>query len=281
MTAMIRIPVFLLLAASLGFAGGGCTSPTEPPDYYPPLPPTGVVTETGDDFIEIFWNDNPEYDLAGYRVYVAPRYEGPYQLIGTTQAPYFSDGGARNGNLYYYAVTAFDENGNESGYSTDVAYDIPRPEGYNVPLSERAVSPASCAYDFSDYIVVSINDNLADMWYEYAGGQYTMRVDNDADIQDLGPTSSILDIRVAPTTGWSPTKSVSLRPGRTYCVWTWDNHFAKFRVSQLGRNSVVFDWAYQLVPGETLFKPVPRGGVRQEVASGRAAGAGLALTTTR
>ena len=260
-----------LLVGVAGLAGilsAGC-EPMEPVDVYPPYPPTGVSTATGDDFIELFWSDNPDPDLAGYNVFVAPQYEGPYALIGSTREPYFYDGGARNGNLYYYAVTAYDWNGNQSTYSTDVAYDIPRPEGYNVPITNRYTVPATCAYDFSSYRVTGIQDNSADMWFEYVTGGYFMVVDQDADIQDMGPTESILDIREAPTTGWSPTHDAVLRAGHTYVVWTWDNHFAKFRISELSRARVVFDWAYQLIPGETLLKPVPRTGTRQGVLAGR------------
>jgi hypothetical protein len=36
--------------------------------------------------------------------------------------------------------------------------------------------------------------------------------------------------------------------------WTWDNHFAKIRISSITNERMVFDWAYQLVEGETMLK---------------------------
>ena len=84
-----------------------------------------------------------------------------------------------------------------------------------------------------------------------------MRVDTDSDIQDMGPTSSILAIGTAPVSGWSTTHEVELYAGHTYVVWTWDDHYAKFRVSSLSPSRVVFDWAYQLIPANRLLKRTP------------------------
>ncbi len=42
--------------------------------------------------------------------------------------------------------------------------------------------------------------------------------------------------------------------GHTYVFWTWDNHFAKIRISSITPDRMVFDWAYQLVEGEIMLK---------------------------
>jgi fibronectin type 3 domain-containing protein len=68
------------------------------PDQLPPGPPTGLWTSTGDNFIELFWDTNPERDIAGYNVFVSSSYDGRYELIGSTRVPSFVDYGARNGN---------------------------------------------------------------------------------------------------------------------------------------------------------------------------------------
>lgn len=240
--------------ALLFLALAGCHHHVLVPDFEPPAAPRGVWTSTGDNFIEISWDRNREADLAGYNIYVGDRYEGPYTLIGTARGEYFLDEGARNGFTYYYAVAAYDYEGNESELSKDVVYDIPRPEGYNVGLTSFRSVPGSAGYDFSDYLVVPYHDAYADMWYEYYGGEYYMVVAEDTDIQDMGPTGSILEIKYAPGSGWSPTHDVKLRPGHTYVVWTWDDHYAKFRVTALSSGRVVFDWAYQLQQSTTLLK---------------------------
>ena len=75
----------------------------------------------------------------------------------------------------------------------------------------------------------------------------------------MGQTNDIYDIPFAPTSGWSTTKDAIATVGHTYVIWTWDNHFAKFRISNITNDRVVFDWAYQLVEGETQLKPSANG----------------------
>lgn len=232
----------------------GCTRHDFHPSYGPPSPPTGLRTQTGDNSIELFWDPNPEPNVAGYNVYVSSSYNGRYQEIGSTHLTQFLDNGALNGNTYYYAVTAYDFDGNESALSKDVAYDIPRPEGYGVVLNDYRTVPMTAGYEFSTYTVVPYNDKNCDMWFENYNGVFYMDVNTDADIQDMGPTQSILDINQAPTAGWSTTHDVQLSAGHTYVVWTWDDHYAKFRVSNVAPDRVVFDWAYQLQKSNPLLK---------------------------
>jgi len=253
----MKTSLYTLLLVLLVAVTPGCDSWLQHPDTNPPSPPTGLRTATGDNFIELFWNDNREPDLDGYNVFVSSSYDGEYEYVATTTEPYFLDDGARNGTLYYYAVSAFDYDGNESDLSDDVAYDIPRPEGYDVMLYNAVTSPSQSGYDFSRYAVVSINDKYADIYYVSGSGNSVMRVDEDTDIQDMGPTSSVLDIGTAPLSGWSADHEVQLHAGHTYVVWTWDDHYAKFRVSALAPGRVVFDWAYQLIPSTRLLKRAP------------------------
>ena len=241
-------PLFAVLMVA------GCKNYMIPPSPEPPSAPTGLYTATGDNFIEIYWNDNPEHDVAGYNVFVSDSYDGRYDLIGSTRVPHYVDNGAVNGNVYYYAVTAYDEDGNESPLSKDVAYDIPRPEGYGVILTDVNSRPSTSGYDFSQNAVVPYDDEYADMYFEAYGDTLYMDVRTDTDILDMGPTNSVLDINTAPSGGWSPTHDVILKPGHTYVVWTWDDHYAKFRVSSLSSSRVAFDWAYQVRSSTPLLK---------------------------
>jgi hypothetical protein len=241
----------------------GCHDLLHHLDNDPPSAPTGLRTATGDDFIELFWNDTRDPDVSGYNVYVSSTYGGRYQYVGSTTSAYYRDDEARNGVLYYYAVSAYDYDGNESDLSSDVAYDIPRPEGYDVLLYNAAVASNQAGYDFSKYTVVAVADEYADMYFVTGNGGPVMRVDTDTDIQDMGPTSSVLAIGQAPVSGWSTTREVPLVAGHTYVVWTWDDHYAKFRVSSVSSGRVVFDWAYQLVPSNRLLKKDPANGRRR------------------
>jgi hypothetical protein len=232
-------------------------------DDDPPLAPTGLRTATGDNFIELFWNETRDPDVSGYNVYVSSTYGGRYEYVGSVTAPYYRDDEARNGVLYYYAVSAYDYDGNESDLSSDVAYDIPRPEGYDVLLYNASVASNQAGYDFSKYAVVAVTDEYADMYFTTGNSGPVMRVDTDTDIQDMGSTSSVLAIGQAPVSGWSTTGEVPLVVGHTYVVWTWDDHYAKFRVSSVSSGRVVFDWAYQLVPSNRLLKKDPANGRRK------------------
>jgi len=239
--------------AAFALLASGCQHSITP--SAPPSAPTGLYTSTGDNFIELFWNANPESNIAGYNVFSSSTYDGRYVRIGSSRNPYYLDSDAMNGSLYYYAVTAYDFDGNESPLSKDVVYDIPRPEGYNVVINDYHVSPSTSGYSFASYAVVDYSSSATDIYFDDDNGAFYMDVFNDTQIQDMGPTNSILDVNTAPSEGWSPTHDAGVTPGHTYVVLTVDNHYAKFRVSSVSPNRVVFDWAYQLVTGSPLLKP--------------------------
>ena len=229
-------------------------------DRTPPSEPRNIWTVTRDNRVDIYWNDNHERDVAGYNVYYSYSYDGKYTLIDNTNENYFYDYGAKNGTTYYYAVTAYDYNGNESELSTDVIYDTPRPEGFNQAIFDYNVSSSNAGYDFNNYLVVPYNGDEADFFFEWYNDVPYLDVWDDSDIQDMGPTYDIWDVDVAPDGGWVPAnadenfKYVEAVEGHTYVVWTWDNHYAKVRVKQITNERIVFDWAYQLVEGNRELK---------------------------
>jgi len=251
----------IFLSVFITFTFYGCIYQTDISDYrdnIPPKSPKNIYSITGDNWVELHWQNNYEQDLDGYNVYRGNSYFGKYELIGSTKRNYFVDYTAKNGNTYYYAITAFDYSGNESELSTDVVYDTPRPEGYNQVVFDFRKFPGNSGYDFSSYSVVPYNSDNCDMFFDNDNGKYYMVVYDDTDIQDMGPTTDIYDIDKAPISGWSPTKDVRLYVGHTYVVWTWDNHYAKFRVKYISNERVVFDWAYQLVEGNRELKISPK-----------------------
>jgi len=228
-------------------------------DYNPPSEPTGIVVINGDNRVDLYWNENRESDLAGYNVYYSYEYDGRYELIGSTETNYFIDRDVDNGVTYYYAVTAYDYNGNESELSFDVIYATPRPEGFNQAIFDFHRFPENSGYGFSEYLVVPYDDLESDVFFELFEGEYYLNVWDDSDIQDMGPTNDIYDIPFAPTSGWAPDKYEVARVGHTYVIWTWDNHYAKIRIKNITNDRVVFDWAYQLVEGENQLKPKNKG----------------------
>lgn len=255
---MLRVSAMKTIITTLLFLSGlfasGCQTFLVEPDVTPPSPPRGLATATGDNMVELTWLANPEPDVSGYHVYVSETPDGSYALIGTTRQAYLLDDGAVNGRLYYYAVQAFDVNGNESELSHDVAYDIPRPEGYDVAIANFRTNPSRAGYDFSTYSIGRYDDQFTDFFFEFHDGSHYLNVWEDTDIQDMGYTFSLLSVREAPERGWSPTRDVRVIPGHTYVVWTWDDHFAKIRVVDVSPTRVIFDWAYQLRKGSPLLK---------------------------
>jgi hypothetical protein len=251
-----------LMVAGLGLSG--CQVNVAPDDRIVVDPPRNVNVVPGDNYTEIFWNHHWSRKIIGYRVYRSRSYDGRYTYIGSTGNDYFIDYSARNANLYYYAVSGYDSRGNETDLSTEAAYTIPRPEGYDVLMRDFRLHPDRAGFEFATATLGPYDDQYSDIFFDYSDGYHYMNVWDDTDIRDMGYTHSIKDIAYAPVGGWSPTKDEILRVGHTYVVWTFDNHFAKFRVVELGGWYVIFDWAYQTIQGEPLLKrDVPAAGERK------------------
>jgi hypothetical protein len=223
-------------------------------DTTPPSPPQGILATAMDNAVQLEWLENPEPDVDGYKVWISDRYDGRYVMVGSTHNLKFVDNGAKNGVRAYYAVTAFDFEGNESDLSKDVVYATPRPEGYGTKLSNYRSDSTTAGYDFSTYSVGKYNDDFTDVYFEAYGGRFYLNVWKDTDIQDMGYTNSIYDIAVAPSAGWTPSKSVEAIPGHTYVIWTWDDHYAKVRVREISTVRLTFDWAYQVAKSNPELK---------------------------
>ncbi|MFZ1729465.1 MAG: hypothetical protein WBQ23_03935 [Bacteroidota bacterium] len=219
-------------------------------DGTPPLPPVGIISISLDNAVELQWIANQEPDHDGYNVFVSSRYDGKYDFIGTTRATTFVDRGATNGITNYYAVTAYDYDGNESDLSRDVVYDTPRPEGRNVALVDRFAMPVRAGYDFSEYMVLHFDTDFTDFFFEVtAEGIPYLVVWDDSDIQDMGYTGNLDEISTAPTAGWNPTGDALAVSGHTYVIKTFDGHYAKIRLINVNSSGMTFDWAYQVARG--------------------------------
>ncbi|HXA86024.1 MAG TPA: hypothetical protein VNZ47_13160 [Candidatus Dormibacteraeota bacterium] len=100
-------------------------------DSFPPANPTGVqavfTASTPKSFIDITWTANTEPDLAGYNVYRRTGNEPPVKINSElVKTPRFADPGIQPGMRYFYAVTAVDLRGNESGKSEETSEAVPK-----------------------------------------------------------------------------------------------------------------------------------------------------------
>lgn len=75
--------------------------------------------------LKLTWNSNTESDLAGYKVYQGTQAGGPYTKLGEvlpSPTPSYTWSVPPNTEAtYYFVVTAFDNAGNESGYSNEAS----------------------------------------------------------------------------------------------------------------------------------------------------------------
>lgn len=78
--------------------------------------------------VTLAWNPNSETNLAGYRLYWGTGSRG-YQAYGTipTGTETYTVTNINAGTKYYFAVTAFTDDGLESDYSDEVSYLVPEP----------------------------------------------------------------------------------------------------------------------------------------------------------
>jgi hypothetical protein len=250
----LLIATTILLLSGCRFKNDFFTDPIY--DDIAPAIPRNVEVINGDGVATVIWDNSPDSDVKGYRIYSSSTFSGRYEFIATAYGNQYDDYGVNNGSKYFYAVTAFDYNNNESELSYEYAYAVPRPEGFGKVLNSANLFPASSGYDFSGYRTVAWDSQETDFFFEKVGGVYYLSVYDDTDIQDMGNTSNIYDIAFAPEAGWATTKTAIATPGRTYVLWLWDNTYAKIRIKSISADRLVFDWAYQTVEGEPQLKPV-------------------------
>jgi hypothetical protein len=231
------------------------------PDVTPPSIPKGVYSITANEAVWLFWEANDEKDLAGYRIYRnTDQFSSKYYYLTTVDTSAYIDYNVKNGNTYFYGVTAFDYYGNESDLSY-IAFDTPRPEGFDWRMYDYFHKPSLSGFDFSKPEVLHWEDDSADVFLEYDDDLKTFflwAANNQTDIQDFGYTKDLDVVDWSPLEGWSNVGWVEVIEGHSYIVWTWNDHYAKFRVNEIiGDTWIYFDWAYQVDPSNQELAPRP------------------------
>lgn len=253
---LIKYVTVLLIAIFASFLAGCDINDQNHFNDVPPAPPSNVYSINGNNRVDIFWDLSRNKEVAGYNVYYSYSYDGKYTLLGSTKSDHFTDSDAKNGDTYFYAVAAYDYNGNESDLSRESVQATPRPEGFDKAINDYRRFPNSSGFEFASNSVLPYDSKNTDFFFENYQGKFYLDVWDDSDIMDLGPTRDIYDIQQAPSQGWSPTKDTVAVIGHTYVIWTFDNHYAKIRISNITNDRIVFDWAYQTVEGNRMLKEV-------------------------
>ncbi|MBN1150125.1 hypothetical protein JXA84_02765 [candidate division WOR-3 bacterium] len=209
-----------------------------------------AFTVTGDGEIRLYWDPNTESDIDFYRIYRSYTQSGFYELIAETPFECFIDYAVSNGVTYFYAVSAVNGYGEEGPLTNYLIYDTPRPEGYYASILDIYLDPSLAGWDFSSYSVCDAQSVVCDIYYEVYNGQgYIVCADLNTDIQDMGWVRCFDEISYAPTQGWSPTGDAVAIPNHVYIIWTRTDNYAKIFVRETNGDEIVFDWAYQLEPG--------------------------------
>jgi len=241
-------------------------------DHTPPPVPTGVSSVTGDNIIWVSWDPiRGVPDLYGYKVWRSLDNATFYlqATVGATVNEY-EDDSVINGHTYYYGVSAIDDSGNESeaSFDFDIVFDTPRPEGFDEVIYDfnDPVHVTMSGFDFSQEEAIPYNIARCDIFLEYDDNLsiptfFIWLGDNGRYIQDMGYTDSFDDITYAPDTGWSLYDYFEAIEGHTYVIQTWDDHYVKVRITLLDsypNRLMVFDWGYQVDPGNRELKIEPR-----------------------
>ena len=130
---MLYAALIIILALTLYGCGGAVSTadvqpsatPTDPTTPTTPTTPGTPVPETGS--ATLSWaapstnvDGTPISALGGYKVYygITP---GVYTSLDVGPVSSYQVSGLTKGQMYYFTVTAYDANGNESDYSTVVS----------------------------------------------------------------------------------------------------------------------------------------------------------------
>jgi fibronectin type 3 domain-containing protein len=92
-------------------------------DATAPSAPTGLAAIGKAGKVSLNWNDNNEFDLAGYNVYRSTTLGSGYAKLNTSllSSSDYSDTTVVGGTTYYYVITAVDTSWNESGSSNEAS----------------------------------------------------------------------------------------------------------------------------------------------------------------
>jgi len=121
--------------------------------------------------IEVSWNANTEADLAGYKIHYGTQTGSYTSTLNAGKVTTTSIDNLQTGSTYYLAITAYDNDANESGYSQEVSIAIPIPD--TTPPTGSIIINANAARASSRTITLSLSASDA------AGTVESMKISND------------------------------------------------------------------------------------------------------
>ena len=146
--------------------------------------------------VTLAWDQNPESDLAGYNIHYGTSSRNYDYSVDTGNSPSCTISGLQEGTTYYFAVTAYDSQANESDFSEEIAYTMPMPPQ---PSASTISAPAIYVSDSSidllkkgpnyyaiayvtvwDYLGTAVRDAIVSgQWF--LNGKYINEVSDSSD----------------------------------------------------------------------------------------------------
>jgi len=120
MSRVVRLLLPLATVALMASCGGRSTV-----SVTPSVPPSAVLTNGA---VQLDWNPVTEPNVNGYRVYygtASRTYVQPFGQGVASTATTHTVTGLPGAHRYFFAVTATNSLGKESGYSSELSLDIP------------------------------------------------------------------------------------------------------------------------------------------------------------
>jgi hypothetical protein len=244
----------------------------------PPVP-SGIRVVALDDANYVRWGSDARAasDFSHYRVWLVS--EGTSYSLGETDSEGFLDLLARNGFTYTYFVTSVDDQGHES-QGSQTAEGTPRPDFTSEWVYDFFSVPASSGFRFQESEdtnpIVDGNSSArhfrlevdADGWWLVPGPNTAFYPNGFATTAlkcGVAADAGCESVETAPTSGYE-AQDIGVAPQTTYVMRVRGDdgqmRYGAIRIQLLGydgsnRPIMIFDWAYQLQPGNPNLAPVP------------------------
>ncbi|MBA2683977.1 MAG: hypothetical protein H0U66_05775 [Gemmatimonadaceae bacterium] len=243
--------------------------------------PTNLVSVSLNTAIQLSWDpnsrlDRPDafdhYDIysTSYNLDTGVCNNAGWGLEGTSVSEDFVVSGLTNGVSLCFGVTAVSTSGRESAVTAS-HYDTPRYDSRNVLIDafQSHLSSSGFRFDFGtgalgqvlsgdrgdlDFVVDRHNDNS--IWIT------TVRTGTSVVLYSNNPVNDLTSIDVAPVSGYF-TGSIQAVTGYAYVFETNLSdglHYGAVRVTHVGADYIIIDWAYQTDYGNPELRRVVAGG---------------------
>ncbi|MFL5576534.1 MAG: hypothetical protein ACJ79S_11255 [Gemmatimonadaceae bacterium] len=248
--------------------------------------PSAMTSITLDGAVQLAWPSNGR--TAGptlfdyYRVYSAPYDldagrcdDARWVLEGSTVSEDFLVTGLANGSPRCFAASTVSRDGHESAWTTP-RHDTPRYDARNVVLDATQAALATSGFRFyepgTQRFGIVLPGDRTDIDFKVdrrADGSLWLtpvRADVRLALYSTSPVTDLTSIDVAPARSAFAAGAIEAVPGYAYVfeLQLADGlHYGAVRVSHVGRDYLIFDWAYQSDRGNpelnrvTSSRPIP------------------------